>query len=123
MFDQSKLVILKGTVKSFSYVNPHSWISIEGAPAKSKAAPLRWDIEAVAPGALARIGILGDTLKPGDKVTAAIRPLRDGRHAGSLVFITAPDGKSYGAKPSELGVDADGAPLPGGAPAAAPAAG
>jgi hypothetical protein len=116
MFDQSKLVVLKGTVRSFSYVNPHSWISVQGSPA-GKGAPVRWDVEAVAPGALARLGIQGDTLKPGEKVTVAIRPLRDGRNAGSLVFVTGADGKSYGAKPSDLGLNPDGSPLPGGAAA------
>jgi hypothetical protein len=108
MFDGTKLVVLRGTVLSFAYLNPHSWISIEGAPdGKGKGPAERWDIEATAPGSLARIGITPATLKPGDKVTAGIRPMRDGRHAGSLVFFVLSDGKSYGAMPSEFGLDVE----------------
>lgn len=103
-FDHSKLVLLRGTIISFSYVNPHSWISVQAA-VDGKGEPARWDIEATSPSQLARIGIEKDTLKPGDKVTIGSRPLRDGRTGGSLVFLVTVDGKVYGAKPQELGLD------------------
>ena len=53
------------------------------------------------------MGIRPDTLKPGDKVTVAIRPLKDGRHGGAMVFIITPDGIPHGAKPSDLGLDVE----------------
>jgi len=104
MFDASKLVVLRGTVISFSYLNPHSWISVQGAPEGSTEAK-RWDVEATSPSALSRIGVEKETLKPGEKITIAIRPLRDGRAAGSMVFFVTPDGKSYGADPKAVGLD------------------
>jgi hypothetical protein len=104
MFDASKLVVLRGTVVSFSYLNPHSWISVQAAP-EGSAEVKRWDVEATSPTALARIGVTKETLKPGEKLTIAIRPLRDGRAAGSMVFFVLPDGKSYGADPGALGLD------------------
>ena len=104
MFDGTKLVLLRGTVVSFTYLNPHSWIAIEGSPEGTRQ-PERWDIEATAPQSLARIGITATTLKPGERVTVAIRPLRDGRRAGSLVFFVLADGKAYGADPKDLGLD------------------
>ena len=104
MFDASKLIVLRGAVLSFSYLNPHSWISIQGAPEGSTEVK-RWDVEATSPNTLARIGVTKETLKPGEKVTIAIRPLRDGRNAGSMVFFVTPDGKSYGADPSAVGLD------------------
>ena len=104
MFDNTKLVVLRGTLVSFSYVNPHSWISVMGAP-DDKTAPVRWDVEATSPLTLSAQGIKADTLKPGDKVTVALRPLRDGRLGGSLVFVITPDGVSHGAKPADLGLD------------------
>lgn len=106
MFDGSKLVILRGTVTTFTYLNPHSWISIQGAP-EGSAEVKRWDVEATSPTALRRIGVEKETLKSGDKVTIGIRPLRDGRAAGALVFFVTPDGKSYGADPKALGLDVD----------------
>ena len=103
MFDQSALLILKGTLRSFSYLNPHSWVSIEGSPA-GMADVTRWDIEATSPSTLASIGLTAETLHAGDRVTVGIRPLRDGRHGGSMVFVIGPDGKSYGANPEALGL-------------------
>jgi len=103
MFDQSALLILKGVLQSFSYVNPHSWISIEGSPAGT-AEVTRWDIEATSPSTLAGLGLTTETVHAGDRVTVGIRPLRDGRHGGSMVFVIGPDGKSYGARPEALGL-------------------
>jgi hypothetical protein len=104
MFDNTKLVVLRGTLILFSYVNPHSWISVMGSP-DDKAAPVRWDVEATSPLTLAGQGIKADTLKPGDKLTVALRPLRDGRFGGAMVFIITPDGVSHGANPADLGLD------------------
>lgn len=106
MFDQSALLIVKGVLLSFSYMNPHSWISIEGSPAGASEAS-RWDIEATSPSTLAGIGLTAQAVKAGDRVTVAIRPLRDGRHGGSMVFLIGPDGKSYGANPEALGLRAE----------------
>ena len=106
MFDQSALLIVKGALLSFSYMNPHSWISIEGSPAGTAEAS-RWDIEATSPSTLAGIGLTAEVVKAGDRVTVAIRPLRDGRHGGSMVVLIGPDGKSYGAKPEALGLRAE----------------
>jgi len=103
MFDQSALLILKGVLRSFSYVNPHSWISIDGSPAGT-AEVTRWDIEATSPSTLASIGLTAEAVRAGERVTVGIRPLRDGRHGGSMVFVIGPDGKSYGAKPEALGL-------------------
>ena len=103
MFDQNALLILKGVLRSTSYVNPHSWISIDGSPAGATGVT-RWDIEATSPSTLASIGLTADALKAGDRVTVGIRPLRDGRHGGSMVFVIGPDGKTYGASPEALGL-------------------
>lgn len=105
MFDNTRLVVLKGTLLSFTYVNPHSFISVVGSPDEASA-PVRWDVEATSPSALAAVGIKADTLKPGEKLTVALRPLRDGRLGGSMVFVITPDGVAHGANPANLGLDA-----------------
>jgi hypothetical protein len=106
MFDPSKVTVIKGTVLSWTYMNPHSWLSVVGV-ADGQGAPKRWDIEATSPSTLAKLGVLGGTLKPGDKVTAGIRPLRDGSPGGSWVFVVTADAKVYGAQPSTVGLDVD----------------
>jgi hypothetical protein len=104
MFDQHKVELVRGTLYKFTYLNPHSWISIIGT-VDAQGAAERWDIEATSPSTLAQIGIRADTLKPGDKLTVAFHPLRDGRHGGSLVFVVTPDGAVHGAKPEAFGFD------------------
>jgi hypothetical protein len=103
MFDNSKVMMVKGTLLTFTYLNPHSWVSVIGSVDQAPAE--RWDIEATAPEQLSRQGIHADTLKAGDKLTVAFHPLRDGRHGGSLVFVVTPDGVVHGAKPSDFGID------------------
>jgi hypothetical protein len=88
----------------FSYLNPHAWISVEVATAGIDNAAGRWDIEATSTAALARIGLSPDSLKPGDKLTVGIRPLRDNRRGGSMVFIVDSVGKVFGANPEDLGL-------------------
>lgn len=105
MFDSSKLLVLRGSVTEFSYLNPHSWISVQAAPEDGSEAAKRWDVEATSPSSLARIGVEKETLKPGEKITIAIRPLRDGRPGGSMVFFVTADGKRYGADPAAVGLD------------------
>ena len=98
MFDRTKTIDLVGTFKSQVYTNPHVWISVIAKPAGSKEAPKRWDIETVGTGNLTRIGITKDTLKPGDKITVKVNPLRDGRPGGSLMSVTLADGVVRGFK-------------------------
>ena len=104
MFDSTKLVILKGSMLSFTNLNPHAWISVQ-ASINGTGKLERWDVETTAPMQLATMGIRSDTLKAGDKVTIAIRPMRDGRRAGAMVFLVTPDGVAHGAKPEDLGLD------------------
>ncbi len=106
MFDSAKVTVIKGTILSWTYMNPHSWLSVVGV-ADGQGAPKRWDIEATSPSTLAKIGVLSGTLKPGDKVTAGIRPLRDGSPGGAWVFVVTGDAKVYGAQPSTVGLDLD----------------
>ena len=102
MFDRDKIEVIKGTLYKFTYMNPHSWISVLGIVDKGTTVE-RLDIEATSPSALAALGIHADTIKPGDKLTVAFHPLRDGRPGGSLVFLITPDGVAHGAKPADLG--------------------
>jgi hypothetical protein len=103
MFDNSRVLVLRGTMLSMSYMNPHAWISIT-VPAGSDVPEGRWDIEATSTGSLASQGVHNDTFKAGDKMTVGIHPLKDGRRGGSLAFIVDAAGKVYGAKPEEFGL-------------------
>ena len=97
MFDQNKQMTLVGTVKEFQWTNPHCWIQVLVAdPNNPSADPVEWGVEMGAPVELMRKGWKPKSLNPGDKVSIAINPLRDGQHGGLVLAVTGPDGKVIG---------------------------
>ena len=94
MFDQSKQVPLKGTVREFQWTNPHAFIHID-VPNTDGTTDL-WKVELNSPNNLKRQGWKSSELKPGDKVTVVINPLRDGTKGGLFVAATLADGKVIG---------------------------
>ena len=94
MFDQTKQVSLKGTVREFQWTNPHAFIQIE-VPDENGAMVL-WSIEMNSPNNLRRQGWKSNLLKPGDKVTVVTNPLRDGKKGGLFVTVTLANGKTMG---------------------------
>lgn len=95
MFDRSRTLILKGAVKDFQWTNPHAWIQLQTA-AEGDGGGKEWSIEMGSPNMMQRQGWHSDTIKPGDKVVAAINPLRDGAAGGTLISVTLEDGRVLG---------------------------
>jgi hypothetical protein len=89
-YDKTKTVNLKGTIKSFQWVNPHVQILVYVEPAGG-GAPETWSVETTSPGVLTRSGWTRNSLKPGDRVSVDISPLRDGSHGGGLDKVTLLD--------------------------------
>lgn len=103
MFDARKRVTLVGTVKELDWSNPHCWIQLlVPNPNDPKAPPVEWGIEMGAPLELFRHGWRPTSLKPGDKATVVISPLRDGRPGGEIVYALGPDGKPIGRMPPNV---------------------
>ena len=100
MFDQSRKVTVQGTVKDFRWTNPHVFIQLL---VKNEAGvDEEWSIEMTSPEHLVRVGWKPGTLKPGDKVTLVIHPLRDGSvKGGQYLSGTGPDGPLIGSPPPE----------------------
>ena len=94
MFDQTKTVVLKGTVTEFQWTNPHSFIEMDVPGAGGKTD--HWGIELNSPNNLTRQGWKSTSLKPGDKVVLLMNPLRDGSKGGLFVSVMLPDGKVLG---------------------------
>ncbi len=97
MFDRDKDLKLTGTIKSFYWTNPHSAIAID-VP-NGQGGNDTWGVECNSPNNLSRMGWKSDSLKPGDKVSITIHPLRSGEHGGSFMFVTFPDGHTLGEVP------------------------
>lgn len=96
--DQSRTVTIVGVLKEFKWANPHSWMDIDVTD--EKGATKLWSVEMTAPAYLARAGWTSKTVKPGDKVTVTVRPMRNGDPGGLFVNITLPDGRVLGQAPA-----------------------
>jgi uncharacterized protein DUF6152 len=97
MFDDKASVTLNGTVKEFQWTNPHCWIQVLVPAAQGEA--VEWSVEMGAPFELFRVGLRPRTIKPGDKITIVVHPMRDGSAAGLFVSAIGPDGAELGKPP------------------------
>ena len=93
MFDHTKDVTVTGTVTEFVYRNPHVFLYIDIKADSGDV--VNYSIEMSNIPNMIRRGIGQASFKPGDKVTAHVHPLRDGRPGGNYVTIVAANGKTY----------------------------
>jgi hypothetical protein len=100
-FDRSKEVKLVGTVKEFRWQNPHTWIEVIVPDEKGK--DVVWGVELTSPTYLVRAGWKSNTIKPGDKVTVLVNPVRTGEPAGIFRSLTLADGRVLTERPARLG--------------------
>jgi hypothetical protein len=92
MFDRTRTITVSGTVKELQWTSPHCWLQVvSSAPGGGE-----WSIEMGAPFELYRGGWSPAILKPGDKVTVVLNPVRDGTNGGLYVSATDADGKPIG---------------------------
>jgi Family of unknown function (DUF6152) len=94
MFDQTRQVTLKGTVREFQWTNPHAFIHLD-VP-NTDGVKDTWQVELNSPNNLKRQGWKSSSIKPGDQVTLVLNPLKDGSKGGLFVAVTLPDGSVLG---------------------------
>jgi len=93
MFDHTKEVSVTGTVTQWLFRNPHAFLYIDVKSENGEV--VNYSIEMSNIPNMIRRGIGQATFKPGDRVTATVHPLRDGRQGGNYVTIVAANGKLY----------------------------
>ena len=94
MFDRSVRKTLVGTVVEFAWMNPHASIQLDVA--NESGGMDRWGVELGSPNSMVRNGWRSSLLKPGDKVTVVVNPLKSGELGGIFVSITLADGRTLG---------------------------
>ena len=97
MFDQTKQIMLTGSVTLFEWTNPHAYIEIDVPD--GNGVTKHWSVELGSPSILMQSGWKYKDLKHGDKITVKISPLRDGKAGGLLIQATLPDGRVLGNGP------------------------
>jgi hypothetical protein len=100
-FDRTKEVKLVGTVKEFRWQNPHTWIEVIVPDEKGKE--VVWGVELTSPTYLVRAGWKSNIIKPGDKVTVIVNPVRSGEPSGIFKSLTLADGRVLTERPARLG--------------------
>ena len=95
--DRTTTKELKGTIKAFSWQNPHSWMEVEVA---TEGKVVVWTVEMTAPSYLVRAGWKSSTVKPGDEVTVTVRPLKNGDPGGLFVSVKLADGRTLTERPA-----------------------
>ena len=98
-YDHTVKKTLSGTVVEFGWTNPHAYIQVDVA--NESGGTDRWAIAMGTPTSLVRSGWKSTLLKPGDRVTVVVNPLKNGDHGGWIVSITLPDGRTLGTKALE----------------------
>ena len=90
LFDSTRTITIKGTVKEFQWLNPHAllWVNVEGENGNT---PQLWAVEMTSPGILTRNGWTKRSFNAGDKVSVEIGPLRDGKPGGLFRKATLVD--------------------------------
>lgn len=83
-FDMNAELVLDGTVVSFDWQNPHTFITLEIAGADGRR--VQQEIEASPSAILLPMGVGRDALQPGEHVVVLTRPNRRG--AGTVLGVT-----------------------------------
>jgi hypothetical protein len=99
MFDRTATKTLVGTVVLFTWVNPHSSIQLDVPNEKGEVE--RWGVELGSPQSMARNGWKSNIIKPGDKVTVVVNPLKSGEPGGIFVSMTLADGRKLGGRATD----------------------
>ena len=102
VFDRTKEVKLSGTVKAFKWQNPHTFLELDVA--NPKGGVETWAVEMTSPTYLVRAGWKNNSVKPGDKVSVVVNPVKEGDvKAGIFISITLADGRTLYERPARLG--------------------
>lgn len=94
-YESTLQVKMTGVITSFKWGNPHVYFEMD-APDGTSGATRHWLIECASTSILNRAGWKFNMLKPGDRVTVIVSPLRNGEPAALLKQLTLADGKKYG---------------------------
>lgn len=94
MFDGDTTLQITGTVATLDWTNPHVWLRVDTVDESGET--VQWALEMGSPANIARRGWRPRIVVPGDTVSVALHPVRNGEPIGSLLAIALPDGTKLG---------------------------
>ena len=90
MYENDRYVTLAGTVKTWTWKNPHAMIDFVTDPAAGKIDS--WSVELSSPNIIGRRGWSMDSVHAGDHLTLTLHPMKDGSKYGLMVSVITPKG-------------------------------
>ncbi len=99
MFDRTVTRTLVGSVVEFAWTNPHASIQLD-VP-RDGGGTERWGVELGSPNSMVKNGWRSSSLKPGDKVTVVVNPLKSGEPGGIFVSVVLADGRKLGGRATD----------------------
>ena len=94
VYEPNLQIKLSGVVTKFKWANPHVYLEIDAADAKT-GETRHWLLECASTSILNRAGWKFNMIKAGDMVTAIVSPIRTGEPAALLKQLTLADGSKY----------------------------
>jgi len=83
VFDMTQEKTITGVVSRFDWTNPHTFIWVDVV--NDKGVTETWGIEGMSPNYLGRRGWSKNSVKPGDKITLSVHPLKEGKPGGMFM--------------------------------------
>ena len=93
-YEPTLQIKLSGVVTEFKWVNPHVYIDMDTIDEKTGARK-HWLVEGASTSILNRAGWKFNMIKPGDRITVIVSPLRSGEPGALLKQITLADGRKF----------------------------
>jgi hypothetical protein len=91
MYDNAKYTSLTGTVKTWTWKNPHAMIDF--VVDKPGGGTELWSVECSSPNIIGRKGWSMDSIKVGDKMPIVVHQMKDGSLYALMVKATTPRGE------------------------------
>ena len=91
LYDNGKYLPLTGTIKTWTWANPHAMIDL--LVAMPDGTTQTWSVELSAPNIIGRRGWSKASLAVGEKVPVVVHPMKDGTPHALMVSVTTPEGK------------------------------
>jgi hypothetical protein len=91
VYDETRPIILKGTVTKIDWSNPHVRLYLDGKVEihdDEAASQMKWELEMGSPNSLLRTGWKIDSFRRGDHVTINAFPARNGSSVGYATKVT-----------------------------------
>jgi len=96
-YDMEKEIQLTGTVKEWTFSNPHSWLWLKAAVSQKPSE--EWSIESAPPSYLSQRGWSASTLKAGETLTVLVSPLKGEPRRAILLEVKRASGEVLVVRP------------------------